>query len=85
MPYGFFADSGSSRRLLKKERNPNDEYHYELLLVYVYDVLCCFHNPQLIMDKLDFPYDMKDWLMGLQEIYLGTEMKKYQVRRGKYH
>ena len=33
-------------------RKLNGEEYYELLLLYVYDVLCCSHNPQLIMNVL---------------------------------
>ena len=69
----------------RRARNPNGEDYYELLLVYVYDLLCCFHNPQLIMDALALEYDMKDVSVGPPNIYLGDEIKKYQVRSGKSH
>ena len=37
------------------------------------------------MDALDFTYDLKYGLVGPKNIYLGNEIKKYQVRSGKYH
>ena len=69
----------------RQARKPNGEDYYELLLVYVYYVLCFFHKPHLIMDALAFPYDMKDESVGPLKIYLGAKMKKYQVRSGKFH
>ena len=64
-------------RLLKK---PNGEYWYELLLVYVDYVICCFNNPQLVIDTLALVYDLKDKSVRQPKIYLGDEVNKYQVR-----
>ena len=61
------------------------EYYYELLLVYVNDVLCCLHDPQLKIHALYLTYALKDGLVGLPKIYLGSDIKKYQVRSGKSH
>ena len=49
------------------------------------DILWCSHNTQLIIDALDLTYDLKDRLVGPPDIYLGPEMKKYQVSSGKSH
>ena len=49
------------------------------------DVIFCLHHLKLIMDTLDLSYDMKELLLELPKIYLGAEIKKYQVRSGKYH
>ncbi len=43
------ADPDVYRRRMKK---PTGEDYYKLLLVYVDDILCISHNPQLIMDTL---------------------------------
>ena len=69
------------RRVMKY----NGEEYYELLLLYVDDVLCCLHNTQLIMYTLALIYDIKDGLVVLPRIYLSSEIKKYQVRSGKSH
>ena len=42
----------------RRARKTNDEYFYELLLVYVNEALCCSHNPELITDSLNLAYDM---------------------------
>ena len=49
------------------------------------DVLFYYHDPQLIMDTLALAYDLKGGPVVLPKIYLGTEMKKYQVGSGKSH
>ena len=64
---------------------PNGEDYYELMVVYVDDVICCWHNPQLIMDALALKYDLKYKLVGPPKIYFGAEINKYQVRIGKSH
>ena len=66
-------------------RKPNGEDYYGLLLVYVDYVLCCSQHPLVIMDALYFKYDMKDVSEVPPKIYLGNEIKNYQVRSGKYH
>ena len=66
-------------------RKPNDEDYHELSLVYVDDVLWCSFNTQLIMDALDLTYNLKDGSVVTPKIYLGTEIKKYQVGNGKSH
>ena len=64
----------------RRSRKPNGEDYYELLIVYVYDILFCFHNPQLIMDALALEYDMKDGSVGPPNIYLGDEIRN--IRSG---
>ena len=76
------ADPDVYRRQMRK---PNGEDYYEILLLYVDDVLCYFQNHQLIMDALALAYDLKDVLVGTPKIYLGAEISKYQVRSGKSH
>ena len=70
------------RQILRK---PNGEDYYELLLVYVDDVLACSHNPQAIMDALSLTYDLKPGSLGAPTIYLGEKIKKYQVSNKKEH
>ena len=66
-------------------RKPNGKYYYELLLVYVYDLLCCPNNPNLITDALSLAYYMKDGSVGPPKIYLCSEINKYMVMSGKSH
>ena len=67
------------------ESKPNVEEYYELLPVYMNDVLCCWNNPQLIMDTLYLAYGLRNGLVVPPTIYLGAEIKKCQVKSGKSH
>ena len=66
----------------RKSRKPYGEEYHQLLLIYVDDVMACSHDPQAIMDDLALTYDLKE---GSPTIYLGSEIKKYQVGNGKEH
>ena len=63
----------------RRNVKPNGDEYYELLLVYVDDVLCCSHDAQKVMDALALSYDLKEGSMGPPTIYLGAEISKYQV------
>ena len=69
----------------RQASNPNGEYYYELLLVYVKDVLYCYQITHMIMDVLALEYDLKYGLLIPLRIFLGAETKKYQVRSEKSH
>ena len=49
------------------------------------DILCCSHNPLLIIDVLALTYDLKNKLVVLSTIYLGDDINKYQVKSDKSH
>ena len=42
-------------------------------------------NPKLIIYAQDLEYDLKDVSVGPPTIYLRAEIRKYQVKSGKYH
>ena len=81
---GFLMTVSDTYVYCIRARNTNGKNYRELLLVYVYDVLCCSQNPQLIMDVLVLTYDMNDGSLGPPNIYLWDQIKKYQARSGKY-
>ena len=56
----------------RRAQKANGEEYYELLLVYMYDVLTCPHAPQAIMDDLALTYDLKEGSVGEPTIYLGA-------------
>ena len=66
-------------------RKPNCEECYELLQDYVDDAVCCSRNPKVIMYVIDLNYDLKEGLVGPSMIYLGTKIKKYEVKTGTSH
>ena len=69
----------------QKAQKANGEDYYKLLLVYADDGLTCSHAPQSIMDNLAMSYDLKEGSVREPRIYLGEEIKKYQVISGKEH
>ena len=69
----------------RRARKHNGEDYFELLLVYVDDVLCCLQNYHLTMDAMVLMFDIKDGSVVPPNIYLGAETNKYQVMSGKYH
>ena len=56
----------------QKSRKTDGEDYYELLLVYVYNVLACSHDPQAIMDDLALTYDLKE---GSVTVKIGQRLK----------
>ena len=58
----------------RRARKTNGEDDYELLLVYVGNVLCYLHNTQLIMDELALIYDKKNGSVVPSTIYVGAEI-----------
>ena len=44
----------------RRSQKANGEDYYELLLVYINDVLTCYHEYQAIMDDLALIYDLKE-------------------------
>ena len=62
--YVFFPMLADPDVYLRQARKSNVGDYHELLIVYVDDVLCCLHNPQLIIGALDLMYDLKDESAG---------------------
>ena len=68
---------------LQRAQKENGEGYYELLLVYMDDVLTCSHEPEAIMDNIVMPNNLKEGLVVEPTLYLGAEIKNYQVKSGK--
>ena len=57
--------------------------YYELLLVYVDDVLCVSHAPREILEKIGQRFLIKDEKIEEPKIYLGADIEKFQLPDGK--
>ena len=57
--------------------------HYEMLLVYVDDILVFAKKPKTIMDALGQLYELKPESVKEPELYLGANMEKVQLPSGK--
>jgi Reverse transcriptase (RNA-dependent DNA polymerase) len=57
--------------------------HYEMVLVYVDDILIFSRNPKQVMDDLGKLYEMKPESVREPELYLGANMEKVQLPDGR--
>ena len=57
--------------------------YYELLLVYVDDVLACSHDPKGIMLGIAAKFDIKNDEIEEPKLYLGGNVEKFQLPNGK--
>ena len=57
--------------------------HYEMVLVYVDDILIFSRNPRHVMDDLGKLYEMKPESVREPELYLGANMEKVQLPDGR--
>jgi hypothetical protein len=57
--------------------------HYEMVLVYVDDILIFSRNPKQVMDDLGKLYEMKPESVREPELYLGANIEKVQLPDGR--
>ena len=58
--------------------------YYELLLVYVDDVLAVSHSPESIMKDIGLEFYIKDNKYGPPNDYLGANVEIFQISDGIY-
>jgi hypothetical protein len=68
---------------LRAATKPNGFEYYEMVLVYVDDILHLSHDTKPTMDALAKIYRLKDESLGPPERYLGANVKKYQLPDGR--
>jgi len=56
--------------------------YYEILLVYVDDILCVSHQLEQTMDQIKELYHLKDESVGPPSRYLGATVGKFQLKSG---
>ena len=66
----------------RRNRKPNGEYYYELLLVYVDDVLAISHDPGTIMEMIGHRFEIKNDEWGPPTRYLGANVEQFQLPDG---
>jgi len=61
----------------------NDRHHYyEMLLIYVDDILCISHRTHDTMQQIQQLYCLKDNMIGPPKRYLGANIAKFQLPDG---
>ena len=66
----------------KKATTPDGFEYYELVLIYVDDILCVSHVPKVTMDKLAGLYDLKDTVKP-PDRYLGANIGRWTLPDGR--
>jgi len=61
---------------------PNGHQYYEMLLVYVDDILLISHRPQETNNEIQQLYWLKDDFIGPPKRYLGANISKFQLPNG---
>jgi hypothetical protein len=74
-----YADPDVWRRRAVKD---DGTHYYELILVYVDDIMSISQIPQKTMDMIGKLYDLKD-SVGQPERYLGVNLKKWTLQDGR--
>ena len=64
---------------IRRNKKENGEPYYELLLVYVDDLMCVSHNPRDIMIKIGDTYKLKDGQFGPPDRYLRSGIERLQL------
>ncbi len=57
--------------------------HYDLVLVYVDDILIFAKDPKMAMNELGKLYELKPESVKEPDIYLGANIEKVQLPSGK--
>ena len=80
---GVVDGAGSNGIANNASDGDSGEYYYEILLVYVDDVLLVSHNPDATMDVIGLAFEIKDGEKGPPKRYLGAETELFGNCEGK--
>ena len=69
---------------INKKSTENGTEYYELLLVYVDEVLAVRQSLESIMKDIGFAFEIKDNKYGPNTAYLGDNVEPFQMSDGKY-
>jgi hypothetical protein len=79
--FGYFQSRGDPDVYLKRRSRPNAGDYYEMILVFVDDILCISHSPGEFMQKIGKIYDLRDSAKE-PSVYLGANIYKHQTPNG---
>ena len=69
---------------IRKNRRENGTGYYELLLVYVDDIVSASHSTGIIMEDIGLAFDIKVKKYGPVTSYLGANVKPFQMSDRRY-
>jgi hypothetical protein len=79
--FGYKQSRGDPDVYLRKRTRPNDQNYYEIVLVFVDDILCISHAPEDFMKQLAKIYDLRGPVEE-PKIYLGSNISKKHLPDG---
>jgi len=79
---GYTSSKADPDIWLRPAVKNNSCQYYEMLLIYVDDILCVSHQPHHTMDQIQQLYRLKDKVIGPPKRYLGANISTYQLPDG---
>ena len=80
-----FSDTQADPCVLRRKRKKSTgEEYYELMLVYVDDILLVSEVPQEVLDQIDKHYKIKAGSTGEPTVYLGAQIYKHNLPNGSW-
>ncbi|KAL7527756.1 hypothetical protein ACHAWF_002296, partial [Thalassiosira exigua] len=83
MCYWILSNNGKARHTptmyYRKASKPDGTLYYELLLVYVDDVLAISHDPKKIMESIGKSFEIKNDEYGPPTTYLGCQLERFRI------
>jgi hypothetical protein len=80
---GFKSTKADPDVWIREAVKPDGFEYYEMVLVYVDDILHLSHDTKVVMDQLAKSYKLKEDSLGPPERYLGANISKYQLPDGR--
>ena len=76
---GFEETKADPNVWRREARKGSGDIYYELLLIYVDDILCISHDPRPILDTIDSFYKIKEGSLEEPSTYLGAQIYKLRM------
>ena len=80
---GFKSTRGDADVYIRPQTRPDGSRYYEMMLVYVDDILVISHDPKPIMDKISSQFRLKEGSVGPPKQYLGATIKIHTDDEGR--
>jgi hypothetical protein len=80
---GFKSTSSDPDVWIRRQVKPDGTNYYEMVLVYVDDLLHLSHQPKVVMDAIGQAYRIKEGSLGPPTRYLGADISKFQLSNGE--
>ena len=76
----YFPCQADNDVYMKESVKPNGEKYWSYIIVYVDDILCINHDPQIPMKQISNIYRMKDNSIMKPKVYLGANIKEWSLQ-----